>query len=195
MFGNAPPPQNERTPFNPRSPYACAKACAHFFAVNYREAYGMPVSCGILFNHESERRGETFVTRKITRAIGRIKAGTQTKLFLGNLDARRDWGYAPDYVRAMWMMMQADPGDYVVATGESHSVREFVQVAFGYAELDWHKYVETDPKYERPTEVHDLMGDSTKAREELGWKPSVTFEELVRRMVDADVALAAREAK
>ena len=195
MFGNAPPPQNERTPFNPRSPYACAKACAHFFAVNYREAYGMPVSCGILFNHESERRGETFVTRKIIRAIGRIKASTQTKLFLGNLDARRDWGYAPDYVRAMWMMMQADPGDYVVATGESHSVREFVQVAFGYAELDWHKYVETDPKYERPTEVHDLMGDSTKAREELGWKPSVTFEELVRRMVDADVALAAREAK
>ena len=195
MFGNAPPPQSERTPFAPRSPYACAKVCAHYAAVNYREAYGMPVSCGILFNHESDRRGETFVTRKITRAIGRIKTGVQTKLVLGNMDARRDWGYAPDYCKAMMMMLQADPDDYVIASGTCHSVREFVEVAFDHAGLDWHRWVETDAKYERPTEVHELHGDATKAKVELGWHPMVSFEELVRRMVDSDVALAEREAR
>src|SRR6202795_3559600 len=174
MFGAAPPPQNEKTPFYPRSPYAVSKVAAHWYAVNYREAYGMFVSNGILFNHESPRPGETFVTRKITRALTRIKLGLQQKLFLGNLDARRDWGYAADYVEAMWMMLQAaDPGDYVVATGESHSVREFLEAAADRCALDWRNVVETDSRYLRPTEVDYLMGDFSKIRTTLGWRPKV----------------------
>jgi GDPmannose 4,6-dehydratase len=189
MFGAAPPPQSEATPFHPRSPYAVAKVAAYWAAVNYREAYGMFVTNGILFNHESPRRGETFLTRKVTRAVARIKAGLQDKLYLGNLDAKRDWGYAPDYVAAMWRMQQADePDDFVVATGETHSVREFVERAFGHAGLDWEPHVEIDPRYYRPTEVDVLLGDATKARERLGWEPTVRFEELVRIMVDADIA-------
>ena len=194
MFGAAPPPQNEKTPFYPRSPYAAAKVAAYWFAVNYREAYDMFVVNGILFNHESERRGETFVTRKITRAAGRIKMGLQKKLYLGNLEAKRDWGYAPDYVEAMWLMLQQpEPDDYVVATGEAHSVREFLETAFDLLGLDPYEYVEIDPRYFRPTEVDFLLGDAAKAREKLGWQPKVSFEELVRRMVEHDLELARQE--
>jgi GDPmannose 4,6-dehydratase len=194
MFGSSPPPQNESTPFRPRSPYAVAKVAAYWYAVNYREAYGMFICNGILFNHESPRRGETFVTRKITRAVGRIRMGLQRKLYLGNLEARRDWGYAGDYVEAMWLMLQQDqPDDYVVATGESHSVREFLEEAFQYAGLDWRAYVEVDPRYFRPTEIEELRGDATKAREKLGWQPRVSFRELVHMMVDHDLELARQE--
>ena len=190
MFGAAPPPQNEETPFHPRSPYGVAKVFAHWMTVNYREAYGMFAANGILHNHESPRRGETFVTRKITRAVARIKAGLQEKLYLGNLDAKRDWGYAPEYVEAMWLMLQQDtPDDFVIATGEGHTVREFAQVAFGHAGLDWEQYVEVDPKYYRPAEVDDLVGDPSKAKRVLGWEPRTTFEELARLMVEADVKL------
>lgn len=190
MFGSAPPPQNEQTPFHPRSPYAAAKVFAHHIAVNYREAYGLYITNGILFNHESPRRGETFVTRKITRGIASILAGKQDKIYLGNLDAKRDWGYALDYVEAMWLMMQQDePDDYVIATGEAHSVREFLESAFRYVGLDWQDFVEIDPRYFRPAEVDYLLGDASKAREKLGWKPRVGFEELVRIMVDADLEM------
>ncbi len=194
MFGAAKPPQSESTPFYPRSPYAVSKVAAHWYAVNYREAYGLFITNGILFNHESPRRGETFVTRKITRALGRIKAGLQEKLYLGNLDARRDWGFAGDYVEAMWIMLQhSEASDFVVATGESFSVRDFVQEAFSHAGLDWEKYVAIDPAYFRPTEVDYLQGDASKARESLGWKPKTTFHQLVRMMVDADLRLAEEE--
>jgi GDPmannose 4,6-dehydratase len=190
MFGAAAPPQSESTPFHPRSPYGVAKAAAFWAAVNYREAYGMFAVNGILFNHESPRRGETFVTRKITRAVARINAGLQDKLYLGNLDARRDWGYAPDYVDAMWRMLQTpEADDYVIATGEQHSVREFCELAFSRLDLDWKAHVEIDPRYFRPAEVDSLLGDSTRARQRLGWEPTVGFEELVRIMVDADVRL------
>jgi len=191
MFGKAAEtPQSEKTPFHPRSPYGAAKAYAYWMAVNYREAYSMFAVNGILFNHESPRRGETFVTRKITRAVARIVAGRQKTLFLGNLDARRDWGYAPDYVRAMWLMLQQDqPDDYVVATGETHTVREFVELAFGQVGLDWQKHVEVDPAYFRPAEVDILLGDAGKARRQLGWEPSTSFAELVRIMVEADLEL------
>lgn len=189
-------PQTERTPFNPRSPYGCAKAHAHHLAVNYREAYGMHISCGILFNHESPRRGETFVTRKITRAIGRIAYGLQKVLYLGNLDAKRDWGYAPDFVEAMWLMLQQPkPNDYVIATGETHTVLEFVEAAFGYAGMNWRKYIKIDPRLRRPSEVDLLLGDSSKARRKLGWKPKTRFKDLVRIMVDADMELAKKEAR
>jgi GDPmannose 4,6-dehydratase len=194
MFGATAPPQNELSPFYPRSPYAVSKVAAHWFAVNYREAYGLFICNGILFNHESERRGETFVTRKITRALGRIKLGLQNKLFLGNLDTRRDWGYAGDFVEAMWLMLQQDQADdYVVATGESHSVKEFLELAFSYCGMDWTKYVEEDPRYYRPTEVNALLGDASKARAKLGWKPKVSFQELVRMMVEHDLDLARQE--
>jgi GDPmannose 4,6-dehydratase len=189
MFGAAPPPQSETTPLHPRSPYAVAKLAAYWATVNYREAYGMFASNGILFNHESERRGETFVTRKITRAVARIKHGLQNTLFLGNLDAKRDWGYAPDYVEAMWLMLQADePDDYVVATGETHTVREFLEHAFRCAGLEWEPHVEIDPRYYRPSEVDVLLGDASKARERLGWVPKVGFEDLVKIMVNSDLA-------
>ena len=188
MFGSAPPPQNETTIFHPRSPYACAKVFAHNITVNYRESYGLHASSGILFNHESPRRGETFVTRKITRAVARIKYGIQPKLYLGNLEARRDWGYAPDYVRAMWLMLQQDtPDDYAVGTGEAHTVREFVELAFASADLDWQKYVEVDPRYFRPAEVDYLCADASKISKKLGWRPTVGFGELVRIMVQADI--------
>ncbi|HLO52312.1 MAG TPA: GDP-mannose 4,6-dehydratase [Kamptonema sp.] len=181
-------PQKETTPFYPRSPYACAKVYAHWQTINYRESYGMFATNGILFNHESPRRGETFVTRKITRAVARIVAGKQKKLYLGNLDSKRDWGYAKDYVKAMWLMLQHDePDDFVVATNETHSIREFLDKAFEYVNLDWHKYVEFDERYLRPAEVELLIGDSTKARQKLGWEPSVTFDELVHLMVDSDI--------
>lgn len=181
-------PQTEDTPFYPRSPYACAKVFAHWQTVNYRESYNMFACNGILFNHESPRRGETFVTRKITRAVARIVAGQQKKLYMGNLDAKRDWGYAKDYVRAMWLMLQQDqPDDYVVATGETHSVHEFLDIAFGRVNLDWHDYVEFDERYLRPAEVDLLIGDPAKAKKLLKWEPSVTFEELVHLMVDADL--------
>jgi GDPmannose 4,6-dehydratase len=194
MFGASPPPQDENTPFYPRSPYAVAKVAAHYFAKNYREAYDMFIANGILFNHESERRGETFVTRKITRAAARIKLGLQSKLYLGNLDAKRDWGHARDYVEAMWLMLQAnEPDDYVVATGEAHSVREFVEAAFAYLGLDWQQFVEIDPRYLRPTEVSHLLGNSQKARSVLCWRPRVTFDELVRVMVDHDLEGARQE--
>jgi GDPmannose 4,6-dehydratase len=195
MFGAACPPQSETTAFYPRSPYAVSKVAAHWFMVNYREAHKLFACNGILFNHESPRRGETFVTRKITRAIGRIKCGLQDKLFLGNLDARRDWGFAGDYVEAMWLMLQQrSPTDFVIATGESHSVREFMELAFGLAGLDWRKHVEIDPRYFRPTEVDSLLGDSSKARAALEWSPRIGFETLVRMMVEHDMALAQREA-
>ncbi|HEU4768054.1 MAG TPA: GDP-mannose 4,6-dehydratase [Pyrinomonadaceae bacterium] len=195
MFGKVvETPQRETTPFHPRSPYACAKVFAHYATVNYREAYDMFACNGILFNHESERRGETFVTRKITRAATRIKLGLQQKLFLGNLDAKRDWGYAKDYVEAMWLMMQAESSDdYVIATGETHSVREFCEEAFGYLDLDYNEYVEIDPWYYRPSEVDLLLGDASKARKQLGWEPKVSFRELVRLMVDYDLILARGE--
>ena len=190
MFGSAPPPQNEDTPFHPRSPYGVAKVFAHWMTVNYREAYGMFATNDILHNHESPRRGETFVTRKISRAVARIKAGLQEKLYLGNLDATRDWGFAPEYVEAMWMMLQHDtPDDFVIATGEGHTVREFAQVAFGHVDLDWEQYVEVDPDYYRPAEVDKLIGDPSKAKRVLGWEPRTNFEELARLMVDADVKL------
>jgi len=190
MFGSSPPPQNERTPFHPRSPYSVAKLYAYWATVNYREAYGMFAVNGILFNHESPRRGETFVTRKISRGVARIKAGLQTRLHLGNLDAVRDWGYAPEYVEAMWRMLQRDtPDDYVVATGEGVSVRQFLEHAFAHAGLDWREHVRHDAKYERPSEVDALIGDATKAEELLGWKPVVRARELAAIMVDADIRL------
>jgi len=194
MFGASPPPQDEKTVFYPRSPYGAAKVYAFWMGVNYREAYGMYVSNGILFNHESPRRGETFVTRKVTRAASRIKVGLQDKLFLGNLEARRDWGYAKDFVEAMWLMLQQEKGDdYVVATGEAHTVRELCQAAFGQVGLDYRKYVEIDPRYFRPTEVDYLLGDPGKAKAKLGWQVRTTFAELVRIMMEADLELAERE--
>ncbi|MDB9518593.1 GDP-mannose 4,6-dehydratase [Roseofilum reptotaenium CS-1145] len=188
MFGKVQEvPQKETTPFYPRSPYSCAKVYAHWQTINYRESYKLFACNGILFNHESPRRGETFVTRKITRAVARIKAGLQKKLYLGNLDAKRDWGYAKDYVRAMWLMLQQDePDDYVVATNETHSIREFLDIAFTHVGLSWQDYVEFDERYLRPAEVDLLIGDPSKAKEKLGWEPSVTFEELVKLMVDSD---------
>lgn len=189
MYGSTPPPQSEDTPFHPRSPYACAKVYAHQITVNYRESYGLHASCGILFNHESPRRGETFVTRKITRAVACIKRGLQQQLYLGNLDARRDWGYAPDYVRAMWLMLQQEtPGDYVVGTGQSHSVRDFVEAAFQHVGLDWRDYVVIDPRYYRPAEVDDLRADPSRAMHVLKWRSTIDFHQLVRTMVDADIA-------
>ena len=194
MFGAAPPPQNESTPFHPCSPYAVSKAAAHKYAVNYRESYGLFIANGILFNHESERRGETFVTRKITRALARIKLGLQDKLFLGNLDSRRDWGHARDYVEAMWMMLQArEPDDYVVATRQSHSVRDFLDTAAGMCGLDWTQFVENDPRYLRPAEPNELRGDPSKIEQTLGWRPKVNFEQLVRLMLDHDMELARQE--
>lgn len=194
MYGSTPPPQSESTPFHPRSPYSVGKLAAHYFGVNYRESYGMFICNGILFNHESPRRGETFVTRKITRAIGRIRHGLQEKLYLGNLDSKRDWGFAGDYVEAMWLMLQQEkPDDFVIATGESYSVREFLAEAFGIAELDWTKYVEFDAKYLRPAEVDHLQGDATKARKALGWAPKTSFKQLVAMMVAHDMELAAQE--
>ena len=194
MFGKVhETPQREETPFHPRSPYGVAKVYAHWATVNYRESYDLFACCGILFNHESPRRGETFVTRKITRAVARIKAGLQEKLYLGNLDAKRDWGYAREYVEAMWLMLQQDHADdYVIATGKTHSVQEFLTEAFSHVNLDWRNYVELDPKYLRPAEVDLLIGDASKAMRELGWNPKVTFKELVRLMVDADVAMVNR---
>ncbi|MBW4552029.1 MAG: GDP-mannose 4,6-dehydratase [Aphanocapsa sp. GSE-SYN-MK-11-07L] len=181
-------PQSESTPFYPRSPYACAKVYAHWQTVNYRESYNLFACNGILFNHESPRRGETFVTRKITQAIARIVAGQQKKLYLGNLDAKRDWGYAKDYVQAMWLMLQQDqPDDYVVATGETHSVKEFLELSFSHVNLNWQDYVDFDPRYLRPAEVELLIGDPAKAKQKLGWEPSVSFEQLVGLMVDADL--------
>jgi GDPmannose 4,6-dehydratase len=194
MFGGLPgtAPQSEDTPFHPRSPYGCAKVYAHWATVNYRESYGLHASCGILFNHESPRRGEAFVTRKIARAVARIKAGMQDRLHLGNLDARRDWGFAGDYVRAMWLMLQQDsPGDYVIATGDTHTVREFVELAFGRVGLDWRSFVSIDPALQRPAEVDILMGDATVARTALRWVPQVGFEELVAMMVDAELKAVA----
>jgi GDPmannose 4,6-dehydratase len=194
MFGAAKPPQNESTAFYPRSPYAAAKVAAYWYCVNYREAYNMFVSNGLLFNHESPMRGETFVTRKITRAVGRIKLGLQKKLYLGNLDAKRDWGFAGDYVEAMWMMLQhSTPDDFVVATGESYSVKQFLEAAFGHVGLEWQAHVEIDERYFRPTEVDYLMGDSSKAREAFGWKPTVRFPELVAMMVNHDLERARQE--
>ncbi|MCC5829621.1 MAG: GDP-mannose 4,6-dehydratase [Phycisphaeraceae bacterium] len=187
-------PQKETTPFYPRSPYACAKVFSHWITVNYRESYGLHASNGILFNHESPRRGETFVTRKITRAVGRIHHGLQKKVFLGNLEAKRDWGFAGDYVQAMWLMLQQDEADdYVVATGKTYSVRQFLEEAFTAAGLNWQDHVEIDPRYFRPAEVDLLLGDPAKAREKLGWEPTVGFKELVRMMVEHDMELAARE--
>jgi len=194
MFGASPPPQNESTPFYPRSPYACSKVAAYWYCVNFREAYGLFVTNGLLFNHESPRRGETFVTRKITRALGRIRMGLQDKLYLGNLDARRDWGHAADFVRAMWMMLQhPTPENFVVATGTSYSVREFLDAAAEYAGVDWVKHVEFDPRYLRPTEVDSLCGDPSKARQLLGWKPEISFRQLVKSMVESDLELARQE--
>ncbi|MCS7048259.1 MAG: GDP-mannose 4,6-dehydratase [Verrucomicrobiae bacterium] len=189
MYGKvAEIPQRETTPFHPRSPYGVSKVFAYWATVNYRESYNMFAVNGILFNHESPRRGETFVTRKITRAVAHIKAGLQDKLYLGNLDAKRDWGYAKEYVEAMWLMLQQDqPDDYVIATGETHSVREFCEEAFGYVGLDWQKYVEIDPRYFRPAEVDILIGDASKAKRVLGWEPRTKFKDLVRLMVDADM--------
>lgn len=194
MYGKAPAPQNELTPFMPRSPYACAKIYAYYQTINYREAYGLFACNGILFNHESPRRGENFVTRKITRAATRIKLGLQDKLYLGNLSARRDWGFAGDYIEAMWMLLQHDkPDDYVIATGEAHTVEEFLIATFETLGLDWQQYVKIDDRYKRPAEVDTLLGDATKAKTILGWKPKVKFEQLVQMMVDNDLALADRE--
>jgi GDPmannose 4,6-dehydratase len=188
MFGDSPPPQNERSPFRPRSSYAAAKVYAFWMVANYREAYKIFASNGILFNHESPRRGETFVTRKITRSLARIKLGLERKLYLGNLNAKRDWGFAGDYIEAMWLMLQQDePDDYVIATGESHSVKEFLEEAFNYKGLDWREYVEIDSRYFRPTEVDSLLGDASKARRKLLWEPKVRFKQLVKLMVDADI--------
>jgi GDPmannose 4,6-dehydratase len=187
-------PQKETTPFYPRSPYGCAKVYAYWITVNYRESYGLYGCNGILFNHESPRRGETFVTRKITRALANIKAGLQDALYLGNLDAKRDWGYAKEYVEAMWLMMQQDKAeDFVIATGETHTIRDFLDEAFSYAGVDWKKYVKIDPRYYRPSEVDLLIGDSTKAKQKLGWQSKTTFKELVRLMVDADIKLLNKE--
>jgi GDPmannose 4,6-dehydratase len=197
MFGKVQEvPQTEKTPFWPRSPYGCAKMYAHWLTVNYRESYNLHASSGILFNHESPRRGETFVTRKITRAATRIKMGLQDSLYLGNLDAKRDWGYAKEYVEMMWVMLQQDqPDDYVVGTNETHSVKEFCEVAFARVGLDWEKYVKYDQRYERPAEVELLIGNPAKAKKQLGWEPKVRFKELVELMVDHDLDLAKREAK
>ena len=190
MFGNAPPPQNERTPFHPRSPYGAAKLYAHWVTVNYREAYGLFAVNGILFNHESPRRGETFVTRKLTRAAARVKAGLQNEVYLGNLDAVRDWGYAPDYVEGMWRMLQhSEPTDFVLATGVATTVREFAIAVFEHAGLDWERHVRIDPRYRRPTEVDSLLGDATKAVELLGWRATVTAPDLAKLMTDADMQL------
>jgi GDPmannose 4,6-dehydratase len=192
MFGSTPPPQNEDTPFHPRSPYGAAKVYGYWATVNYRESYDMFAVNGILFNHESERRGETFVTRKITRAVARIQAGIQDKLYLGNLDSRRDWGYAPEYVEAMWRMLQTnEPNDYVIATGEAYSIRQFVEFAFERAGLDWEKYVELDPAYLRPAEVDDLRGDASRAKAVLGWEATTRTPALARLMVDADITMLA----
>lgn len=194
MFGNAPPPQTERTPFHPRSPYGVAKVFAHWQTVNYREAYGLFAANGILHNHESPRRGETFVSRKITRAAARIGLGLQDRLYLGNLEARRDWGYARDYVEAMWLILQhGEPDDFVIATGESRSVRDFLDAAFGQLNLNWHEHVQIDPRYFRPAEVDHLLGDASKARQALGWRPKTSFEEMVRIMVQHDMDLARAE--
>ena len=195
MFGKVKSmPQDEETPFHPRSPYACAKVYAYWIAVNYRESYGLHANNGILFNHESPRRGDNFVTRKITRAAARIKTGIQDKLVMGNLEAKRDWGYAKEYVEAMWLMLQQpEPDDYVIATGETHSVREFLELAFGYAGLDWQKHVEIDPKFFRPAEVNQLVGRAEKARKKLNWSPRTKFADLVRLMVDADIELLKRQ--
>ena len=197
MFGKVQEvPQRETTPFWPRSPYGCAKMYAYWLTVNYRESYKLHASNGILFNHESPRRGETFVTRKITRAATRIKMGLQEKLYMGNLDAKRDWGYAKEYVEMMWVMLQQDhPDDYVVATNEAHSVKEFIQETFSLLDLDWEKYVDYDARYERPSEVDLLIGDPTKAKKQLGWEPKVKFKELVKIMTEADLELAKREAQ
>jgi GDPmannose 4,6-dehydratase len=196
MFGSSAPPQSECTRFHPRSPYACAKVFAHQATINYRESYGLHASCGILFNHESPRRGETFVTRKITRAVAQISLGLQDKLYLGNLDARRDWGFAGDYVRAMWAMLQQDtPDDYVIGTGESHSVSDFAAAAFARGGLNWRDHVVIDPRYFRPAEVDDLQADASKARRVLGWRPEVSFPELVAMMVDADISDLRRRLK
>jgi GDPmannose 4,6-dehydratase len=195
LYGSSKPPQDEMTPFQPRSPYAAAKLYAYWMAHNYREGYGMFAVNGILFNHESPRRGETFVTRKITRALANIKAGEQKYLYLGNLESRRDWGYAPEYVEIMHQMLQQDrPEDYVVGTGEAHKIEEFLDEAFGYVDMDWHDYVRIDPRYYRPTEVDYLEADTTKAKKNLGWEPKVKFHELVRIMVDADLELMGLEA-
>ena len=195
MFGKVfEVPQKETTPFYPRSPYGCAKVFAHWITINYRESYDLHASCGILFNHESPRRGETFVTRKITRAVGRIKLGMQDKLYLGNLDAQRDWGFAGDYVEAMWLMLQQDtPDDYAICTGKMISVRRFCELAFGALDLDYQDFVEIDPRYFRPTEVDQLQGDCSKAKQKLGWNPSTTVEELAKMMVESDLELAKRE--
>jgi len=192
LFGSSPPPQNEHTPFHPRSPYGCAKILAYWATVNYRESYGLHASNGILFNHESPRRGETFVTRKIAKAVARIKLGLQKELVLGNLEAKRDWGHARDFVEAMWLMLQQrDPDDYVIATGETHSVKEFVELAFAYVGIDnWQKYVRTDVKYFRPAEVDVLLGDPSKAKKVLKWEPKVTFKDLVYEMVDHEIRTA-----
>jgi GDPmannose 4,6-dehydratase len=194
MYGSAPPPQGPDTPFHPRSPYACAKLYGHWQTINYREAYGMFACSGILFNHESPRRGEAFVTRKVTIGAARIKEGLQKKLVMGNLDAKRDWGFAGDYVRAMWLMLQQEkPDDYVVATGETHSIHELLEVAFGLVDLDYNEYVEFDPRYTRPSEVDVLLGDPSKAKKELGWQPEVSFKGLIKMMLEHDLEMARRE--
>jgi GDPmannose 4,6-dehydratase len=194
MFGSAPPPQSLDTPFHPRSPYACAKLYAHWQTVNYREAYGLFACSGVLFNHESPRRGESFVTRKVTLGAARIREGLQTRLMMGNLEAKRDWGFAGDFVQAMWLMLQQDkPGDFVVATGETHSVRELLEAAFAHVNLDYRDFIEFDPRYTRPSEVDVLQGDASKARQVLGWKPEVDFRGLVKMMMDHDLELVRRE--